>query len=652
MSLSANSQEKTFTQVGSWTDVCSFSINRAEDYIVFSQQAKDQANETAYEAFYDGSSWGNARPITALNECFAGGSVGGLFLTDDGRRLYFHAKKADSSTGYDLYYSDLLNDEWTAPKKIETLSTEGDDTYPSVIDGEELIYYLRHQAVSDVKQEKKEGDKMTIYAATKNAEGEWGLAEPINPAVSSGYVQDARVAQDGLSFHYSMKKARRDKALLYFSRRSLSDSWLLPETIFADESFDYYCPQITDKNIYFVAGEKTRAGKIYMGPIPNAKFGNTAIVTEDGFVTSKATGKPVVADIVVKDPTSNGIIGRYTSKADDGYYSIVNRDKNNYFVEVRSPGYSYASYNLRYDGSGRSLMPEIIQLFDTISLSVAIFDAEIFRPVEGTVKAVRQENNASYQSAPTNDGTYELRLPIGSDYDIICSGNGFDDNQFVFRCAGDIVFDHFDRELAMQPKKRKMTVNVVESESKEDVQAQVVFKNLTRDEVIEKGLDDKTVDLRDADSYDVTVQPVRGYAFKHLEIDLTSDKSTELNIEVLSLKPGASLQLNDILFESGSAFLMTEAYPELDRVVTLMNENPDLVVEISAHTDNVGKADYNLKLSDRRAASVVEYLTENGIDVSRLQPKGYGLTKPIAPNDTEENRAKNRRVMFTVVGQL
>ncbi len=649
--LSANSQENVFSQIGSWTNVCSFSINRAENYIVFSQQAKDETSETAYEAFYDGNTWGNAKPLTEINNFFSGGSVGGLFLSDDGRRLFFHAKKADSTTGYDLFFSDLLNDEWSTPTKIDKLSSEVDDTYPSLVDGEERIYFLRHQVVSDAKQEKKEADKMTIYSASKKSNGKWGLAEPINPAISYGFVQDARISQDGVSLLYSVKKARRDRALPVFSRRSVADAWLLPEEIYSDDSFDYFCPQVTDRNIFFIASEnkKLRAGKILTAEIPDAKFKNVATVTEDGYVTSKATNKPIVADIVVKDPTSNSIIGKYSSKADDGLYSIVNQDKKNYFVEVRSQGYSYASYNLRYDGSGKNLMPDIIQLFDTISLNVSIFDAEIFRPVAGKVIAVRQDDKAIFRSTASRDGSYKLRLPIGSDYNIICTGKGFDENKFMFKCAGDIVFDNFERELAMSPKKRQLTVNVIESETRLDVPSFVVFKNLNRDEVVEKSEDEKTVKLRDADLYDVTVQPIQGFAFKHFEHNLATDPSEELTIEVLPLKSGASLQLNDILFESGSAFLMTEAYPELDRVVNLLNENPELSVEIAAHTDNVGNAAYNLKLSERRAASVVEYLTENGIDASRLHPKGYGLTKPLVPNDSDENRAKNRRVMFTVV---
>jgi len=80
-----------------------------------------------------------------------------------------------------------------------------------------------------------------------------------------------------------------------------------------------------------------------------------------------------------------------------------------------------------------------------------------------------------------------------------------------------------------------------------------------------------------------------------------------------------------------------------------MNDNPNIKIEISGHTDNIGSAAYNQKLSESRAKAVVDYLIEHGIDRSRLSYMGYGFEKPIAPNDTEEGRQLNRRVEFKIV---
>jgi len=104
------------------------------------------------------------------------------------------------------------------------------------------------------------------------------------------------------------------------------------------------------------------------------------------------------------------------------------------------------------------------------------------------------------------------------------------------------------------------------------------------------------------------------------------------------------VQLHGILFELDKATLQPESTKQLQHVVTLLKDNPDLMLEVQGHTDDQGSDDYNLKLSQRRAETVVAYLGLFGIDPSRLVPKGYGESKPVIPNTTEEGRAKNRRV--------
>ena len=92
--------------------------------------------------------------------------------------------------------------------------------------------------------------------------------------------------------------------------------------------------------------------------------------------------------------------------------------------------------------------------------------------------------------------------------------------------------------------------------------------------------------------------------------------------------------------------MLKESFVELNTLVGLLNENPKLRVEIGGHTDNVGNAEYNMNLSQHRADAVKNYLVEKGIEANRLQSKGYGFSKPIADNDSEQNRAKNRRIIY------
>jgi outer membrane protein OmpA-like peptidoglycan-associated protein len=101
-----------------------------------------------------------------------------------------------------------------------------------------------------------------------------------------------------------------------------------------------------------------------------------------------------------------------------------------------------------------------------------------------------------------------------------------------------------------------------------------------------------------------------------------------------------------IHFEFDKDIIRKESFPILDAVVDVLQKNTEMQIEIQGHTDNKGAAPYNLKLSDRRAASVRRYLVSHGVGESRLVSHGYGLSRPLVPNNTEQNRALNRRVQF------
>ncbi len=115
------------------------------------------------------------------------------------------------------------------------------------------------------------------------------------------------------------------------------------------------------------------------------------------------------------------------------------------------------------------------------------------------------------------------------------------------------------------------------------------------------------------------------------------------------LKKGATITLNKIYFDQSSPVLRTESFEELDNLVQVLNQNEEIRIEIRGHTDNTGDFDANVKLSRERCESVVKYLTVKGIAKKRLQYVGKGPVNPVAPNNNEENKKKNRRVEFVVL---
>ena len=113
---------------------------------------------------------------------------------------------------------------------------------------------------------------------------------------------------------------------------------------------------------------------------------------------------------------------------------------------------------------------------------------------------------------------------------------------------------------------------------------------------------------------------------------------------------GIHLTLNEnaVRFDTNKSTLTPQAKANLDKLVTVFNEYPDTDITIFGYTDSTGSADYNLKLSDQRAASVKAYLASKGLVATRFVTTGLGIADPIATNDTPEGRSKNRRVEFAI----
>jgi outer membrane protein OmpA-like peptidoglycan-associated protein len=111
-----------------------------------------------------------------------------------------------------------------------------------------------------------------------------------------------------------------------------------------------------------------------------------------------------------------------------------------------------------------------------------------------------------------------------------------------------------------------------------------------------------------------------------------------------TLSADCHVAIYGVLFDFNKATLQTASEPPLQQVLALLKKNTTLNIEVQGHTDNVGTDTYNQTLSESRAAAVVTWLTQHGIAAARLTSKGYGMTKPVADNRTDEGRAKNRRV--------
>ncbi len=131
------------------------------------------------------------------------------------------------------------------------------------------------------------------------------------------------------------------------------------------------------------------------------------------------------------------------------------------------------------------------------------------------------------------------------------------------------------------------------------------------------------------------------------KMEIVSTK--EIKLDSIDYKVGNIIKLENIFFEFDKSALLPESKAELEKLVHILNDYPYLHIEISGHTDNVGSAEYNQKLSEARAKSVVDYLLQEKVDSGRLSHRGFGSSQPMDTNETEDGRATNRRVQFTIL---
>jgi OOP family OmpA-OmpF porin len=204
-----------------------------------------------------------------------------------------------------------------------------------------------------------------------------------------------------------------------------------------------------------------------------------------------------------------------------------------------------------------------------------------------------------------------------------------------------------DRQVSLEGVIRDQETNKI-------IPAVVKVNNInTKEKVLEVKNNEVTgkykVYLREGEKYDLSISS-KGKTFHSEVIDLEEVKKENIvnDIKLKTLRSNTSFTLNNIFFGFDSANVKKESELELERVVEMLNTNPSMVVEISAHTDDKGTDAYNLKLSQSRADAVVNFLVQKGISKERMIAKGYGKSRPAVPNTSEENRARNRRVEFKI----
>ena len=213
----------------------------------------------------------------------------------------------------------------------------------------------------------------------------------------------------------------------------------------------------------------------------------------------------------------------------------------------------------------------------------------------------------------------------------------------------------FDLYPQARPARVRLQKGNVKTENEEEhVSALIEVKNTLTKKITKVNVDSVTGNYAFVVNFEndlmLTVKK-GGYAFESQYIsskDATKELPLKQDITLREIKVGGQYPLNDILFATNSFDINDTIKTVLSDFTEFLNENPNLYVDINGHTDNVGDDQANEILSNERARTVYDFLISNGIKKMRLSYKGYGETKPVATNDTDEGKARNRRTVFVV----
>ena len=280
--------------------------------------------------------------------------------------------------------------------------------------------------------------------------------------------------------------------------------------------------------------------------------------------------------------------------------------------------------------------------------------------VGASIAAKGTQGNTLSGKSNSITGNYEIVVPITKkdNFTAMASANGYFDETKTIMVQNVKVGDTILQNFVL--KKAVITVcGKILDEKNDGVQGVIRLENALTNIVIDSvktGPDGKyCFELPENTSLRLNAK-IQDYISQPMELSSTSLKKGEQvskDMRVMSIDhaiiTGATFKLQNIFFEFGKADITSASAPELQRLYDFLREYPKVKVEVSAHTDAVGSDEANLTLSNNRAKAVVVYLQRLGIDAARMIPQGYGETKPVGDNNTEEGRALNRRVEFKLI---
>lgn len=535
-------------------------------------------------------------------------------ISPDGKILYFfvtnHPENTNGKKGsQDIWYSELQEDgTWGAAKHIgKPLNNHASNQVFNILpDGRILI--------RGGKSKKAKGFSFTQKAGNNFANPQEIDVEELNN-MNLGKFYGATISSDGNHLIiYMSEKENGSFSDLYVSHLQENGKYSIPAKIgdnintWRDEFGPFLAPD--DKTLYYSSNRKDMglgSADIYMVK----RLDETWTKWSDPVNVGRPINTSAFDAYLSVDSKDNIFVTMAGDPRDGGnldIFQLIAKD-----IKIMMEGFAYD-----FDSNEPIDVELILEKYDTIT-STQGEGYNVRMPGEGLFTIRVEKERFKSQS-------YKIEIP-----------DVFNDT---------LIYQDFylkpDRYAA------NLLTEIFDSKTKEYVSAQVIMEK--PGEVIKRNDHTFRSSLELPGWYYLTAS-AEGYlnAFDSIYYDGLSNLELSRQIYLTPIEIGTTVRLNHIFFDFDKTTLQPVSYTELDKVVEFLISNPGVEVEISGHTDSKGADVYNLNLSQGRAEAVVDYLMNQGIAAYRLIAKGYGEGKPVASNDTDEGRAENRRVEFTVL---
>lgn len=545
---------------------------------------------------------------------------GAPIVSPDGKTMYFFVQNhPENSLGVDGTQDIWMSKQddkgvWSAPKHLSAPFNQNklNQVFTVFDDGTIFVRGTR--------------SKNEVGFSLVSASGAW---QPLNIAdfqkMCKGRFWGASMSADRK--HMMMYFSEVNESLisdLYSSHLQPNGTWSRPSKLALSTPVNDFGPFILpDQKTMFFASDRQAPGR--QGLVDMYRVTRTD-ESWNNWSTPVNVGKPL------------------NTSAEDDYFST---DK---------AGNIYVARSNRGQDNGQLDIFVLVPKDVHINLNGVVYDKKTNEPIVGSAVSVTVKDISPVSLKSDGAGKFTTRLPETREYSVSATASGYKPFTGTFslpRINGDTTVS-VEAFLEPEVKAKIMVINgtVTNKKTGEPVDAKVVINR--------KGSTETFNPIATGGEFTQTIQQTGWYMFTasregflnttdSLNYDNKEVTPMTKNLQLQPIEVGVVVRLRNIYFDYNKATLKKESFVELDKVVTFMNDNPTVEIEIEGHTDSDGPDERNQSLSQNRSQSVVDYIASKGIDKSRMQAKGFGESKPIDTNDTPEGRANNRRVEFTVL---